>query len=179
MAIKFRTNVRKALEVILWFANKRPGIDFHAILKLLFFADKYHLNQWGRPIIGDRYEAGPYGPVAQTTYDILRGDPLVYELLQLQQLPFAVTERYRVTANRAPDLDKLSESDIEALDEAWREYSHMDFTNLTDASHEDPAYRKAELEGRRDMLYADFLEGANASAEVLADLEITAPRMRI
>jgi hypothetical protein len=47
MAIRFQTNPRKALEVIVWFANKRPGIDFHSILKLLFFADKDHLNGMG------------------------------------------------------------------------------------------------------------------------------------
>src|SRR5690606_9928660 len=86
--IRFRTNPEKALEVILWFASKREGIDFHSILKLLFFADKYHLNGYGRPIVGDQYKALPYGPVAQTTYDILKREPLVLEELGLEELPF-------------------------------------------------------------------------------------------
>lgn len=67
MTIQFRTNARKALEVILWFAQ-RGRTDFHGILKLLFFADKHHLNAYGRPIVGDQYKALPYGRVAQTTY---------------------------------------------------------------------------------------------------------------
>jgi uncharacterized phage-associated protein len=179
VAIKFRVNVRKALEVILWFAEKRPGIDFHAILKLLFFADKYHLNQWGRPIVGDRYEAAPYGPIAQTTYDILRRDPLALELLQMPDLPFEVRGGYLVTGHRPPDLHKLSESDVEALEAAWNKYSHLDFNGLTNASHKHPAYRKAEKEGRQQMNYADFLDEKNASPEVLADLEESAHRMHI
>src|SRR5215216_2210354 len=117
MAIRFKTNPQKALEVILWFANARQGIDFHSVLKLLFFADKEHLNAYGRPIVGDRYNALPYGPVAQTTYDILKRDPLALESLGVEDasdLPFEVRRGYRVYPKRAPDSRKLSESDLEA-----------------------------------------------------------------
>jgi uncharacterized phage-associated protein len=179
MAIKFRVNARKALEVILWFADKRPGIDFHAVLKLLFFADALHLNQWGRPIVGDLYEAGMYGPVALTTYDILKLDPLALELLNMPELPFNVTERYHIKGHRPPDLNKLSESDLEALESTWDKYSNLDFNGLTRESHKHPAYRRAEKEGRKYMNYADFLDAENVSPEVLADLEESAHRMHI
>ena len=39
MSIKFKPNATKAVEVILWFATERPGVDFQTILTLLFFAD--------------------------------------------------------------------------------------------------------------------------------------------
>ena len=55
--IEFNTNVNKAIEVILWLANKINGISRHKLLKLLFYADEYHLNKYGRPIIGDKYNA--------------------------------------------------------------------------------------------------------------------------
>jgi uncharacterized phage-associated protein len=179
MAIKFRTNVAKALEVILWFAAKRPGIDFHAILKLLFFADKRHLNTWGRPIVGDRYCALPYGPVAQTTYDLLKRDPLAMEVLQVEDLPFEVQNRYRVRPLRTPDFTKFSESDIEVLEEIWAQYGQLNFNELTRASHDDPAYKKAEQEGRAVMFYADFLEGPNADPDVIEELSDTSFRMRL
>jgi hypothetical protein len=49
-------------------------VDFHTVLKVLFFADVNHLNNYGRPIVGDDYVALPHGPVPQTTYDILKAD---------------------------------------------------------------------------------------------------------
>jgi len=36
--IEFQFNAKKALEVILWLATKKPNIGYHALLKTLFFA---------------------------------------------------------------------------------------------------------------------------------------------
>lgn len=165
----------------MWFANKQPGIDFHSILKLLFFADKDHLNEWGRPIVGDRYFALPYGPVAQMTYDILKREPLALEELKTisNDLPFEVRDSYRVHPRRDADLDRLSETDVDALEAAWERYAHLDFGQKTDESHRHPAYRNAEVEGRAVMYYAEFLEGEMANPEVIADLEETGPRLRL
>jgi len=181
MAIHFQTNPHKAVEVIVWFATKRPGIDFHSILKLLFFADKDHLNEWGRPIVGDRYYALPYGPVAQMTYDILKREPLALEELKTanHELPFEVRNSYCVHAHRAPNLDRLSDTDVAALEGTWERYAHLDFARRTDESHRHPAYKNAENAGRQAMRYADFLEGEMARPEIIADLEETGHRLRI
>lgn len=180
MTIRFKPNTRKALEVILWFAQKRSKIDFHSVLKLLFFAEKRHLNKWGRPIVGDCYYAAPYGPVAQTTYDIMRQEPLAIEMLQIDDgLPFKVIDRYYIQSEREPDRNWLSRSDIECLEDVWGEYGHLGFNQLTMLSHYDPAYRRAEEAGHQRMDYADFLEGDQASDELIAELEETAPRLRL
>ncbi len=244
MAIKFKPNAAKAVEVIVWFANKRPGVDFHTILKLLFFADIYHLNQWGRPIIGDTYNALPYGPVAQTTYDLLRREPLALELLRTDderledrriyaafegaefaleedlepplvnwaanrkwskapplkratkteqtlalqamtfdyerpELPFSVVREFRVWPRREPDLSRLSQSDLEALNSTWQRLSHLNFRALTKKSHDHPAYKNAEKAGRQMMAYEDFLEGDKAHPEIIEALQESAPRIVI
>lgn len=173
MTIQFRTNARKALEVILWFAQ-RGRTDFHGILKLLFFADKHHLNAYGRPIIGDQYKALPYGPVAQTTYDILKGDALAREQLGMPQLPFRIVDGYAVKPTRDPDLQKLSESDIEALEWAWEKYGRYSFDRLTRVSHEDPAYANAEGQAMR---YEDFIEPGDDRQERIDDLRAEARRL--
>lgn len=180
MSIRFKTNIHKALEVILWFANQRNGIDFHAILKLLFFAEKLHINQYGRPIVGDSYKALPYGPVGQTTYDLLKLDPLALESLQLdEETPFSVQGGHHVHPKRPPNLARLSESDVEALESVWATYGGRSFKELTDLSHAHPAYRRAQAADRRKMLYEDFLEGDAATEARIADLAAVAPRMRI
>ena len=177
--INYRTNPRKALEVILWCASKRPGVDFHTILKVLFFADVTHLNNYGRPIVGDDYVALPHGPVPQTTYDILKGDPLIRDALQLASLPFVVVGGYRVQAEREPDLDYLSESDLEALEEGWAKCAHLGFSARTEVSHQHPAWQNARNAGRHLMDYADFLEGENRAPERLHDIAEFAADLRV
>lgn len=178
--IHFRNNASKSLEVILWFAQKRPGIDFHAILKLLFFADKEHLNQHGRPIVGGAYNALPYGPVSQPTYDILKRDPLALEVLGVHEdPPFVVKGNYCVHGTRGPDLRKLSRTDLQALEKVWAEYGKLGFNALTEESHKHPAWQNADAEGRQRMLYEEFLEGERASPEVVAELRSSARRMRV
>ena len=176
--IHFRVNSCKALEVILWLANKQPGLGFHAILKLIFFADKYHLNRYGRPIVGDRYVAMHYGPVASVTYDILKGDLLAIEMTGEDPLPFGVrhqANRPHVYPNRPARLDLLSESDMEALAHAFATYGHLGFDELYQITHDDPAYRSAEKRGLNTTIrYEDLIEDSGHREEIIQDLRETA-----
>ncbi|RKZ52352.1 MAG: hypothetical protein DRR16_12390 [Candidatus Parabeggiatoa sp. nov. 3] len=117
--LNFSLTQKKALEVILWLATKKPNIGYHALLKTLFFAEEYHLNHYGRPIVGDVYLAMAYGPVASTTYDILKQEALAIELLD-DDLPFDNVDK-KITPLRKPDLRQLSPSDIEALEYAVKD----------------------------------------------------------
>ncbi len=153
-------------------------MDFHTVLKVLFFADVNHLNNYGRPIVGDDYVALPHGPVPQTTYDILKGDPLIRDALQIDFLPFTVVGGYRVEAQRPPDLDLLSESDLAALEEAWTKCADLGFSERSAVSHQHPAWRNARNAGRHLMDYADFLEGENLTPERINDIAEFAADLR-
>lgn len=176
--IRFRTNAKKALEVILWCAAKSGSVDFHTVLKVLFGADVHHMNRYGRPVVGDTYVALPYGPVPQTTYDILKREPLALEQLGVRDLPFSV-RGYTAHPLRAPDLSVFSDSEIEALEDGWRVFGCLGFSARTDVSHQHQAWRKAWDEGRQVMDYADFLEGANQTPEMIADIAEMAPALRL
>lgn len=63
MALKFPFHETKALEVLAFIAKTSPGLTPLFVSKILFFAEKWHLNRYGRPIIGDTYIAMPRGPV--------------------------------------------------------------------------------------------------------------------
>src|SRR5579864_4950925 len=72
MAVQFKFDFEKFLAVLQYMAWKSvPELDKYKICKLLFLADKYHLVQYGRPIIGDRYCALRYGPVPSHSLDLL------------------------------------------------------------------------------------------------------------
>ena len=142
--IRYIPSVSKALEVILWLADRRKGIDIYHLVKATFFADKYHIARYGRPIIGDIYRAAWFGALPQVVYGLLRHEPIEILALGINgPLPFKVDERYRVYPDRGPNVGRLSASDIEALAHGIAEVEGMSFDDLFEKTHRDPAYLNA------------------------------------
>ena len=78
--IEFRFNKDKANAVILYLAQKDYGISKMRLLKYVFFADLYHINKYGRPILGDKYVAMDNGPVLSKLYDMLKTSSQDYHI---------------------------------------------------------------------------------------------------
>jgi hypothetical protein len=159
MVARYAVNTSKTLEVILWLASELPGIDIYHVVKAAFYADKQHLNAYGRPIAGDDYIADQYGPLGDVVYGLLKGDPL--ERIALGgngDLPFTIEGRFQVCAQRGPNLRRLSESEIGALRVGLDFVRDKTFDELVEISHQDPAYIAAE--GGR-MQYENLLESPN------------------
>ena len=145
MSARYIPDTAKVLEVILWLASARPAMDVYHVVKCAYYADKRHLNLFGRTIAGDWYEADEYGPLGRCMYGLLRGFP--HELLALQtnqKLPFTVDENHIVNAERDANKARLSESDVEALSWAVEQYAGLSFDELVELSHAEEAYWKAE-----------------------------------
>jgi len=150
--IRFHLNEGKAIEALVWLANEQPGITFYYIVKVLFFADKIHLNRYGRPILGDQYVAMPHGPVPSTVYDMLGLDKFLDQGLLDELKKSLVIEAPAVKAARKPDMSVFSKSDIECLRESLRIYGHMSFGTLKRVTHEEEAYIDAPANGEMDYL---------------------------
>lgn len=168
--IKFNFNLEKAIEVILWLSKQKVGMKYHTLLKLLFYAEEYHLNKYFRPIVGDSYVAMAYGPVASTMYDLLKKEELVIEYFD-GELPFDNSNK-KITPLREPNLSKLSKSDVEALEYSWNEFKNYDFTSFVDKTHQHPAWLKARVNCFSNnplMNYADFFKEENK--HFIEDLE--------
>ena len=160
MTARYIPDTAKVLEVILWLTTESPGMDVYHVVKCAYYADKRHLNQYGRPIAGDQYEADEYGPLGQCIYGLLRGRPLEALALELNGGPIPISvgdQDHVVVPGRDPNLGKLSQSDVEALHWAIENYAHMSFRELLELGHEEEAYQRAD--GGR-MRYEDMLDPA-------------------
>ncbi|MDX7993207.1 Panacea domain-containing protein [Xenorhabdus littoralis] len=137
----------KALEAILYVASSAPNPDVYHIGKILYFADRKHLECYGRLITGDSYRAMKNGPVASGAYDILkiaRGDKLRYfpsgcngEYIKSSLEVANGDDNHRVSAKRGFDPDFFSKSDLKCLNEAIHEYGRLSFKELNDISHDE------------------------------------------
>lgn len=145
--IRFKFDPEKAVEAILYVANRVVDPGFHRVSKILYFADREHLAKYGRFVCGDSYVAMRNGPVPSGTYDILkyvRGDGLPFPCaVPHARESFRVEQGRLVFPLRDADPEVLSDSDKECLDVAIGKYGRMSFKQLTSASH-DEAWESAD-----------------------------------
>lgn len=147
MTIRFKFDPAKSIQAIHFLAKHQPGITQYYVGKVLFFADREHLLDWGRPISGDRYVAMPHGPVPSYVYDLLKdtaGEPdEIADALAARVGIVADGNKRQVFAHGDGEFDLLSETDKTYLLEALQTYGRMSFGRLKELSHEDPAYQAA------------------------------------
>ncbi len=147
--------------------------DFHRVNKLLYFADKLHLERYGRGIIKDIYIAMKYGPVASGAYDLLKNgrlDPNNQITSPWLRFPAGDSRNPTVEAAQTPDLDQLSDSDIECLQEVINTYGQLSFLELTEISH-DNAWHSARLRLKNSpMLLEEIVATLPNAPTVLAHL---------
>lgn len=152
------------LNAVLYIIKGMGGrTDMHKIFKTLFFADRKHLSEYGRTITGDVYIAMQYGPVPSKTDDIfkaVRGDSY-FKAGDLAGY-FHFINKWIVTADKEPDSDYLSESDILCLDYAIELCKDKSFNELTSMSHGE-AWADTGHGSRMD--YADILMEIGESEE--------------
>lgn len=136
MEIEF--NKSKALNSLLYVANRLQRKDFHKIFKILYFSDRQHLADWGQPITGDTYIAMDAGPVPSRIYDMLkivRGDSYCSDTEGLGKY-FVVEDWMYVRPLQDADPDKLSKNEKESLDESIRKYGSLSYDEIKEKSHD-------------------------------------------
>ena len=145
--IRLRFNSTKAIQAIDYIARNQPGLTQYYVGKILFFADREHLLDYGRAITGDRYVAMQDGPVPSTVRDLLKSDPgysdETLDLFHSRILIERDGNKQHVYSRNVEDFTELSGTDKEYLDESIRKYSRMSYGRLRQASHEDKAYEEA------------------------------------
>jgi uncharacterized phage-associated protein len=173
MALRFQFDERKGREALAYVAGKWPNVTVFYASKVLFFAEKKHLNRYGRPIVADTFIAMPNGPVPSTLYDFVKGD------FGLSGDPDAFkdaidTGKYpTISGKRAAEVGALSESDLECLDEAIAFCRVRGFGHLSQLTHQERAWAEASTNGPMD--YEKFIDEDNPNREaIVQDAEMFA-----
>ena len=128
----------KTLNALLFVVNRVQRKDFHKIFKIIYFADRQHLADWGRPITGDTYIAMEAGPVPSRLYDMLkivRGDSYLPDTEGLSQF-FQIENWMYVKPLQDADLNELSRNEQEALSEAIAKYADLSYDEIKEKSHD-------------------------------------------
>lgn len=157
--ITFKFNEPKAIETILYLANRISDSQKYSICKMLYLADKACLEKCGRFIFGEAYSAMKQGATPSNAYDLLK------------RIAEEYSNELRVEGNaviplRDANTDYLSESDIECLDQTIATYDKAPLKMRHDAH--DAAWEKA-WNNRGEKGSADI--PVQSIAKTLADSE--------
>lgn len=178
--IRFKFDIEKLVASLNFFASKTKGLDKLKAAKLLYYADKYHLTRYGRPILGDVYFHLDYGPVPSLSLDIMNEALSPYKPPNIPQENLELLKIYlkigrektypTFDIKKHHELDVLSESEIEALQETVKKYGSYSSPQLIDLTHREASWKKSEK--NREIDYRLFFEGeTNARPEALEYLE--------
>ena len=184
--IRFRFAPEKLVHALAFFADRGVrDLDKMKAAKLLFHADKYHLLNYGRPVIGDQYACMEYGPVPSASLNVMNdvldhdrhfppiAKDLFEEYLTVARPIFRGYSTFR--ARKKPDLDVFSDSDIEALEHALKTCGAKSAWQLSVESHDEPSWKIANEQREPSssviMDYRLFFEGHPEAAEMLRFVE--------
>jgi len=163
--------------IVLYVLNSVPEkyLGKHELFKILYFANQKHLIRYGNAIITDFY-AFQHGPVPSSLLNYLNGRNTITSSLSID-----AETKYVLSPKEKPDMDELSKSEVECLNESIKENGGLSFIELTNKSH-DSAWRKAWSNpvGKRGgkMGIVDIAIAANADDQIIKyikeDIELEA-----
>lgn len=132
-------DVNKAIAAI-GFLIEQTGASMYTLMKMMYLADKMHLDRYGRFIAGDHYVAMKQGPVPSCAYSMIkhvRGDESANPDHLLAREYFSYESDHRVLLKRPVDTDELSLSDVECLSEIAKIFDKVGQWAVRDMSHDD------------------------------------------
>ncbi len=144
--LHFHFDYPKSTQALGYFATKAGSqINKMKALKLVYFADRYHLRKYGRLITNDNYLAMQHGPVPSTTKDVAESNDYLDETIKAYSQCFIETIS-NLTLRAVNNLDEsvLSDSDLEALKFSWDTFGHLNQFELRDLTHFYPEWLRVK-----------------------------------
>ncbi len=171
------------IQAILYILQKMGGVcDIHKCHKILYFSDNEHLSRFGRSITGDSYIKMEWGPVPTCVYDLLkavRGDSyFAAQVENIRKNMFHFVNQKDIQSTSAPDMDYLSQSEVDILDKYISQFKDLTFQQVSEISHgfawsNTKRYGEISVRDRLTELgdndgYIDFIEEQLKAEEAFA-----------
>ena len=147
--IEFVFNGKRSISAILYIIQQSDGeINHYNLLKIIFEADKYHLNKYGRPVTGDLYRNMDFGTVPVAIYNTVKGNRSPKKYLKemgMTGIPYNYNRsNYMLSSSVAPNHRFLTKTSIEALDRGIKKYRDLSFEKVKEENHKEKCWRETK-----------------------------------
>jgi uncharacterized phage-associated protein len=163
---------RKALHAMLFVVTHLPKpANVYNVLKCLYYADRKHLQEYGRQIYGETFYALEHGPVPSAAYEIIKyaNGRAKWDLQFHEAFDLLDVNDIHVSARGLVDTELLSQSDMVCLLDASRKYGRMSFSRLKKLSHQGKAFENADPNG--EMKLADLIDELKGGEAITSHLK--------
>lgn len=159
-------DIYKIAHTILFFIdNNMHHFGITKLMKLFFYADKYHLEKYKKTIFKSMYTKLEHGPVPQSTHALLldalslkldNGYPLEYEeeakiidhFIDINAVRLDGNKKmlkFQAKENMHSDKDFFSKSELEILEKISEEFKDISTDEISNMSHETRAWKSVDM----------------------------------
>lgn len=156
LLMKTIEQIKKIESVVLYVLQDfKDGIDYIKLFKIIYFAQREYLANYGQVLCPDTFKARLYGPVPSLSDKVIKLAELheddIDSYPDLLEFYNAIkVENQLVYALKAPDMDYLSKKECECLDKWYNYCKDKDSKkDLSPESH-DAAYQSARERFSKD-----------------------------
>lgn len=166
-------NRLKALHALLYVVSRLPQpANIYNVLKCVYYADRQHLEDFGRQMYAETYCAMEHGPVPSLAYDIVKyvAGRSKWDYKFQEALESLAATDMTLRAKNNPNLELFSKSELICLSNSAKTYGSLSFAQLKKISHQGEAFRKASHNGEMSINdLADELDKTGALKKHLTD----------
>jgi len=160
-------DIYKVAHTILFFLDKDVhNFGITKLMKLFFYSDKYHLEEYKKTIFNNIYTKLEHGPVPQSTLSLLHdalsqkldnGFPLEYEeeakiinqfididTVQLENQKKMMIQ-FKSKNNMHSNKDFFSDSEIKILEKVVEKFKYMNTEDISELSHQTRAWKSVDM----------------------------------
>ena len=152
----FRFSVTKTIEavgVLLRLARGRMG--YVHLLKLLYIADREHLQAFRRPIVGTRLVAMRNGPLHSEVYNLVKGEHVAEPLWST----YFRRDGYEVELLEDPGVSELSAAEGRTITETFDRHRTLGEWDLVELVHDYPEWIQFYPDQSEDTSHTIPFEG--------------------
>lgn len=129
-------NSKKVAQVAVYYSNKEGSkIPVLKLVKLIYLADRKHMQLTGFPITNDRFVSMPQGPVNSVAYNYINGE-IADESWQQYMCQRSGNTVSAAARFEEEDLDELSDAEVETLSAVWDEFGGFDKWTIRNWTHD-------------------------------------------
>lgn len=171
-------DVKKIANAIIYFIdNDVQSLGSTKLMKLCFYADKYHLEEYGKPIFNHSYTKLPRGPVPTWLYSIVRTSisgnydydfqeevNVFNEYIGIQEVSYNKYTQVIFTKKQEFNNKFFGKTQIKILDKVIEKFRIITAAEISELSHTTNAWKNVEM--NEQITYESMVDDEETSQYV-------------
>ena len=171
-------DVKKIANAIIYFIdNNVHSLGSTKLMKLCFYADKYHLEEYGKPIFNHSYTKLPRGPVPTWLYSIVRTSisgnydydfqeevNVFNEYISIEEVSYNKYIQVIFTKKQEFNNKFFSKTQLKILNKVIEEFRTITAAEISELSHTTNAWKNVEM--NEQITYESMVDDEKTSQYV-------------